>query len=110
MSLYQKMQQALDNRNYEDAISHYHDDYVFLRHQSGTSMSRADWLPVFKQMMESPELTFHKSRCLYENDDIVVYHSVMSFPDGSSEAVLVVHMLREGKIIRTETGATPISL
>ena len=27
-----------------------------------------------------------------------------------SEAVLVVHMLTEGKIIRTETGATPISL
>ena len=43
MSLYQKMQQALDNRDYEDAISHYHDDYVFLRHQSGTSMSRANW-------------------------------------------------------------------
>lgn len=110
MPLYQKMQQALDNRDYEEAISHYHDDYVFVRHQSGTSMSRADWLPFFKQMMQSPELTFHNSRCLYENDEIIVAHSVMSFPDGSSEAVLVVHMLRDGKIIRTETGATPLSL
>ena len=30
-------------------------------------------------------------------------------PDGSQEAVMVVHMLYDGKIIRTETGATPAS-
>jgi hypothetical protein len=38
----------------------------------------------------------------------MVEHSFMKFPDGSSEAVLVVNHLKDGKIIRTETGATPI--
>jgi hypothetical protein len=32
----------------------------------------------------------------------------MGFPDGSKEAVMVVHTLKDGKILKTETGATPI--
>ena len=36
----------------------------------------------------------------------MVEHSVMQFPDGSKEAVLVFHQLQDGKILRTETGAT----
>ena len=51
----------------------------------------------------------HDQRCLYENEDILVEHSVMDFPDGTREAVLHAHMLKDGKIIRTETGATPVS-
>jgi hypothetical protein len=31
-----------------------------------------------------------------------------NFPDGTKEAILVVHFLKDGKIIRTESGATPI--
>ena len=45
----------------------------------------------------------------FQNDDILVDHSVLSFPDGSKEAVLACHMKKEGKIISTETGATPLS-
>ena len=33
----------------------------------------------------------------------------MDFPDGTREAVMAVHMLKDGKIIRTETGATRVS-
>ena len=32
----------------------------------------------------------------------------MNFPDGTSEAVMIVNNLEDGKIIRAETGATPI--
>ena len=32
----------------------------------------------------------------------------MDFPDGTTEAVMAVHVLQDGKIIRTETGATLI--
>jgi hypothetical protein len=34
---------------------------------------------------------------------------MMKFPDGSSEAVMVVNKLKDGKVVRVETGATPIS-
>ena len=42
------------------------------------------------------------------NDDVLVEHSNMSFPDGSKEAVLAVWTKRKDKFVRAETGATPI--
>ena len=43
---------------------------------------------------------------LYENDELMVSHAIMHFPDGTKEAVLSVHILKDGLIFRTETGAT----
>jgi hypothetical protein len=85
-----------------------HEDFVFVRHQSATEVSKADWTPTLTQMMQSDALQFHDQRCLYENDEIMVEHSFMKFPDGTSEAVLAVNHIKDGKIIRVETGATPI--
>ena len=48
------------------------------------------------------------SRCVYENDDIMVSHDFMSYPDDTREAVMAVAMLKDGKIIRFETGATSL--
>ena len=56
--------------------------------------------------MYSTEYEDH--RCIYENEEILVEHSVMDFPDGSREAVMSVHSIQDGMIIRTETGATLI--
>jgi hypothetical protein len=68
-----------------------------------------DWKPTLTTMMQSDALAFHNQRCFYENNEIMVEHSLMTFPDGTSEAVMVVNLLKDGKIIRTETGATPIT-
>ncbi len=38
----------------------------------------------------------------------MIEHFFMKFPDGTSEAVLVVNHLKDGKVLRVETGATPI--
>jgi len=51
----------------------------------------------------------HQQRCLYENTEVVVEHSTMSFPDGTSEAILSFHKLQDGLFVRSETGATPVS-
>ena len=59
-------------------------------------------------MMESDSLETTAVRCLYENNEILVMHQMMNFPDGTSEAVMIVNNLKDGKIIRAETGATPI--
>ena len=48
-----------------------------------------------------------KRRCIYEKNKIVVEHFVADFQDGSREAVLTVHLLKNGLLWRTETGATP---
>ena len=45
-------------------------------------------------------------RIIYENDEIGVAHFFVSFKDDSRQAVLVVYIIKDGKIIRSETGAT----
>ena len=45
-------------------------------------------------------------RIIYENDEIGVAHFFVSFKDGSKQAVLAVYIIKDGKIIRSETGAT----
>ena len=46
------------------------------------------------------------NKCIYENDEILVEHNLMDFADGSRESIIAVHELKDGKIIKTETGAT----
>ena len=108
MSLFANIQQAMEEQNSEKWIEHYHKDFQFIRHQSSTSMNRDEIHGMIKSMFASGAVVQHDHRCIYENDDVMIEHSIMDFPDGSREAVLVVHTLKEGKIYRTETGATQL--
>ncbi len=108
MSLYKKLKHAQDTKDADAYLDCLHEDFVFVRHQSGTQVNKADWTPTVTAMMASDELEFNNQRCLYENEDILVEHSFMKFADGTSEAVLVVSHIKDGKIIRVETGATPV--
>ena len=46
-------------------------------------------------------------RLIYENDDIVVSHSILDGPSGRN-AVMLVRQVKGGKFIRAETGTTPL--
>ena len=83
-----------------------HDDYEFIMHLDNSSMSKDQAMEMFSFMMNSDDFVTHESRCLYENDEAMVTHGVMSFPDGTREAVLAFHQIQDGKVIRMETGAT----
>ena len=108
MSIYATMKKAIDTRDADLWATIYHDDFTFVRHQSGTSMNKTEMIEMGKMMMANDTVQFQNSRCLYENDDIIVEHIFIDFPDGSREAIMSVHMLENGKIIRSETGATPL--
>ena len=60
-------------------------------------------------MLANDNFIQESSRCVYENEDIMVFHDFMSYPDNSREAVMGVAMLKDGKIIRMETGATTLA-
>jgi hypothetical protein len=100
-----KAMEERDAKHYVDAL---HDDYEFVRHQTGTTMGKAKMSEMMASMMANEDVVIKDTRCIYENDEILVEHSVMDFPDGTTEAVLAVHTKKDGKIIRTETGATLI--
>tara|TARA_B100001173_G_C16008633_1_gene556733 strand:+ start:1871 stop:2173 length:303 start_codon:yes stop_codon:yes gene_type:complete len=82
-----------------------HDDYKFTMHASGNVLGKAD---VIKWAM-SGDINKDKVRILYENDEIGVEHSFVTFNDGNTEAVMAVYKYKDGKVISLETGATKIS-
>jgi hypothetical protein len=47
-------------------------------------------------------------RCLYENDDVLVMHFFMTFPNGTKDAVLYYIQKEDGLMRRIETGSTPL--
>ena len=50
------------------------------------------------------------SRYIHENDDILVSHAIMTFPNGSKDAVMWVATKKDRLIHRVETGFTPLSV
>ena len=107
--IYSALKAASDAKDIDAILSLYHPEYAFVRHQHNVSLSLEEWRPIMTKMMASDKLEVHESRCLYENEEILVMHNIMSFPDDSREAVMIVHTIKDGKIFRTETGATPIT-
>ena len=106
MSVFAKWAGGIADRNADALIECLHDDYQFVRHQSGTTMNKAEMSEMLKGFMSNDAVVVHSQRCLYENDEVMVEQSVMDFADGSREAVLGFNQLKDGKIIKTETGAT----
>ena len=100
---------SIGAKDIDKVMELYADDYAFVRHQTNTTMNKADMQSQFEYMMASDKFKISGQRCLYENEEVLVIHQFIDFPDGSREALLIMHTLRHGKIIRSETGATPLS-
>ena len=91
MKLYDNWMQAFENRDFDEVMKFYHPDFSFLRHQTNTVMNLSGWSPLMKSNLESIKIEMLSSKCCFENDDILVVHDMMSFPDRSKEAVLAYH-------------------
>ena len=109
MAIFEKMNAAVTSGDVEAYIDLYSDDAVFVRHVSGTEMKKPEFAEMIRKMMASDAMKMGERRCIYENDDILVVHSVNDYPDGTREAVLMAMTLKDGKIKRVETGATPLA-
>ena len=105
--LYDNMAKAKADRDIEAFNRCYHDDWEFKFHSSGRIVRRGD--NTDEQTLERWD-TFkvENDRCLYENEDILVTHSIVHFQNGSTDAVMMVHMKKDGLLWRTETGSTPM--
>ncbi len=100
--------EAFEKRDFGEVMKYYHPDYSFVRHQTNNEMKFFEWAPIMKSMLESGQLEMVSAKCCYENDEVLVVHNIMFFLDGLKEAVLACHAKKDGKIISTETGATPL--
>ena len=106
MSVIQKLIDAQDNQDlkaYNEVVS---EDYVWVKHSTGEEIPRDE---LSKWLISPVAPKSENARIIYENDEIGVAHYFVSFKDGSRQAVLVVYIIKDGKIIRSETGATNIT-
>ena len=96
---YHKVFEAKDEAGMNEII---HDDFKFTMHASGNVLSKSD---VISWTM-TDDIQQDKSRIVYENDEIGVHHAFVTFKDGNTQAVMAVFMIKDGKIVSLETGAT----
>ena len=104
MSILKRYTDAIANKDEATMNELLHDDFKFTMHKSGNSLGKAD---VIKWAM-SGDINQDKSRVVYENNEIGIHHSLVTFNDGNIEAVMAVYKYKDGKIISLETGATPM--
>ena len=105
MSILEKYSAALKSKDESAMNELLHDDFKFTMHKSGNSLGKTD---VIKWAM-SGDINQDKARVVYENDEVGVHHSLVTFNDGNVEAVMAVYRYKDGKIVSLETGATPMS-
>ena len=108
MSLHEKLTQSIAERDVESYLNLLHDDFTAVFHKSGNSFTKEEWSSMVAGMFANEKFVFESSRCVYENSEIMVDHSFMSYPDGTREAVMLVANLKDGKILHIETGATSL--
>ena len=102
------MKAANKNRDIDAFMESVHEDFVFVRNQNGTDVNRSGFYEMGKMMYASDKVTREKERCIYENDDIIVEHLIMAFPDDTKEAVMGVWTKKDGKLICFENEGTLI--
>lgn len=106
MAIYDDYMKAMNDSNLEAYLALLHDDFTVTFHKSGNKFAKDQWADMVAGMMANDKFVQERSRCVYENDDILVEHSFMSYPDNTREAVMMIAMKQDGKIIHVETGAT----
>ena len=106
MSILTAYQAAFESGDVNALDTILHDEFIFTPHVGDTVMRKEDVL----SFAGSGAVQTEGHRILYENQEIGVDHAIAHFSnDSTSEAVLSFHCFKDGKIISTETGATPLS-
>ena len=105
MSIIEKMTKIINEGDSTGAEELIHDDFQFLMHSSGKSLSKKDvvgWVGM-KDVKKS------NVRILFENNEVGFEHSMVDFNDGNKEAVMTYYKFKDGKVVHQETGATKLS-
>jgi hypothetical protein len=93
MKMHRALKKAYGEKDIDALMSLIHEDYEFIRHQSGTILKKPEYRVMISGMLAATNYKEVMQRCIYENDDILVEHSVKKYQDGSRESLIAVKML-----------------
>ena len=105
MSIIEKMTKIVNEGDTAGAEELIHDDYQFLMHSDGKSLTKKDvvgWVGM-KDVKKS------NVRVLFENEEVGFEHAMVTFNDGNKEAVMTYYKFKDGKVAYQETGATKLA-
>ena len=105
---YEEFAQAWETRDITSLAECFAADWEFHMHSTVATITLEQCKEFFGNMLKNPDVKNENARLIYENDDIIVMHSIGTFPNGSRDAVMYVGLKRDGKIYKSETGSTPI--
>ena len=104
MSIIEKMTKAVNEGDQNIAKEMIHDDYKFLMHSSGKSLTKEDVV----KWVGMKDVKKEKVRVLFETDEVGFEHAMVSYSDGNKEAVMSYYKYKDGKVVYQETGATKL--
>ena len=106
MSLFNKWWDAANSNDRARMAELLHDEFIFVRHNTGEELSKDVFLDYMLTGIRD-KTTSENRRLIYENDEIIVSHSILDGPMGRN-AVMLVRLVKDGKFIKQETGMTPL--
>jgi len=104
MSIIEKITKAVNEGDQNIAKEMIHNDYKFLMHSSGKSLTKEDVV----KWVGMKDVKKEKVRVLFENDEVGFEHAMVSYSDGNKEAVMSYYKYKDGKVVYQETGATKL--
>ena len=104
MSIIEKMAKIVNDGDVAAGEKLIHDDYKFLMHSSGKSLTKEDVV----KWVGMKDVKKEKVRVLFENDQVGFEHAMVSYSDGNKEAVMSYYKYKDGKVVYQETGATKL--
>ena len=106
MSLFDKWWDAANSKDRAQMAELLDDDFIFVRHNTGEEWSKSEFLDYMLNGIRD-KIACENRRLIYENYQIIISHSIL---DGQAErnAVMLVRLVKNGRLIRAETGSTPI--
>tara|TARA_B100001057_G_scaffold121757_1_gene120571 strand:+ start:1174 stop:1494 length:321 start_codon:yes stop_codon:yes gene_type:complete len=105
MSIIEKMTKIVNEGDTSEAEQLIHDDFKFLMHSSGKSLTKKDVV----SWVGMKDVKKNNVRILFENNEVGFEHAMVTFNDGNKEAVMTYYKFKDGKVLHQETGATKLS-
>ena len=109
MAIYTEMEAAMRADDADRYAALLAEDFEYVRHKSQDTIDRDAMRDLLKKVWCPGNRIIEDMRCLYENDDILVVHMILSFASGSREGAMIVHQKRDGQIVRIESGVSDLS-
>ncbi len=109
MDIYPEMAAAMRADDVGRYVALLHEDFAYVRHKSNDTLNREQMAELLGRVWANGNRTIDEMRCIYESDDILVVHMRLSFRSGSRESAMIVHLKKDGKVIRVESGVSDLT-